>query len=175
VSYNDVLNLIQTELSLWLGSKGIKTGSVGSLNADSAASGIAKVIDEADTFDVRQAQALKFQCAEHELWELILEYMHPVWVAQGLVENRASFTAGASVSTKFAIVPVGTQRSALIQEQRDEYAAGFTTRTRAISMLNPQMSLTQVQDLEAEIDQSRYPVEKQPTAEVSSEDQMAAV
>ena len=176
VSYNDVLNLIQTELSLWLGSKGIKTGSVGSLNADSAASGIAKVIDEADTFDVRQAQALKFQCAEHELWELILEYMHPVWVAQGLVENRASFTAGASVSTKFAIVPVGTQRSALIQEQRDEYAAGFTTRTRAISMLNPQMSLTQVQDLEAEIDFKRYPVEKpQPSANVSNDDQIAEV
>ena len=160
VSYNDVLNLIQSELSLWLGSKGIKTGSVGALNADSAASGIAKVIDEADTFDVRQAQSVKFGSAEHELWELILEDMHPVWVSQGLVSNRSVFSAGASVSTRFSIIPVGTQRSALIAEQRDEYSAGFTTRTRAISMLNPQLNLSQVKDLEAEIDFERQPVEQ---------------
>ena len=155
VSYNDVLNLIQSELSLWLGSKGIKTGSVGALNADSAASGIAKVIDEADTFDVRQAQSVKFGSAEHELWELILEDMHPVWVSQGLVSNRSVFSAGASVSTRFSIIPVGTQRSALIAEQRDEYSAGFTTRTRAISMLNPQLNMNQVADLIQDVDGER--------------------
>ena len=169
VSYNDVLNLIQSELSLWLGSKGIKTGSVGALNADSASSGIAKVIDEADTFDVRQAQSVKFACAEHELWELILEDMHPVWVSQGLVSNRSVFSAGASVSTRFSIIPVGTQRSALIQEQRDEYAAGFTTRSRAISMLNPQMSLSQVEDLQSEIDQERNPIEQPMAVQIDNQ------
>jgi hypothetical protein len=155
VDYQEVLNLIQSELSLWLGSKGIKTGSVGALNADQAASGIAKVIDEADTFDVRQAQTVLFGEAEHELWEMIFRNMHPVWVSQGLVENRTMFTSTAEVLTRFAVVPVGTQRSQLIQEQRDEYAAGFTTRSRAIQALNPQMSYAQVEELEREIDEER--------------------
>jgi hypothetical protein len=155
VDYQEVLNLIQSELSLWLGSKGIKTGSVGALNVDQAASGIAKVIDEADTFDVRQAQTVLFGHAEHELWEMIFRNMHPVWVSQGLVENRTMFTSTAEVLTRFAVVPVGTQRSQLIQEQRDEYAAGFTTRSRAISALNPQMSASQIEELEMEIDEER--------------------
>jgi hypothetical protein len=151
VSYQEVLNLIQSEMSLWLGSKGIKTGSVGSLNASESASGISKVIDEADSFEVRQTQAVMFSKAEHEMWELILEKMHPIWVAQGLVENRTLFSPSASVNTRFSVVPVGTQRSQLIQDQREEYAAGFTTRSRAIAMLNPQMTMTQVEELEQDI------------------------
>jgi hypothetical protein len=52
-------------------------------------------------------------------------------------------------------VPVGTQRQQLIAEQREEYAAGFTTRSRAIAALNPQLSAQQVEALEAEIDAER--------------------
>lgn len=155
VSYQEVLNLIQSEMSLWLGSKGIKTGSVGQLSTDQAASGIAKVIDEADTFDVRQAQTLIYGEAEEDLWELILTKMHPIWVSQGYVENRTIFSSTAEVNTRFAVVPVGTQRQQLIQEQRDEYAAGFTTRTRAISALNPQMNVSNIDSLIQDIDDER--------------------
>lgn len=155
VDYQEVLNLVQSELSLWLGSKGIKTGSVGALSPDAASSGIAKIIDEADTFDVRQSQTVTYSKAEHELWEMILNNMHPVWVSQGLVENRTIFSSTAEVTTRFSVVPVGTQRSQLIQEQRDEYAAGFTTRSRAIQALNPQMTYAQIEELEMEIDAER--------------------
>lgn len=151
VDYQEVLNLIQSELSMWLGSKGIKSGSVGNLTVESAASGIAKMIDEADTFDVRQAQTLQFGQAEHELWDLILHKMHPIWITQNLVDNRQLFSASAEVATKFSVIPVGTQRVQLIQEQRDEYAAGFTTRKRAIAALNPQLTSQQVDELLEEI------------------------
>jgi hypothetical protein len=155
VDYQEVLNLIQSELSLWLGSKGIKTGSVGALAPDSASSGIAKIIDEADTFDVRQAQTVTYSKAEHQLWDMILHKMHPIWVSQGLVENRTIFSSTGEVTTRFSVVPVGTQRSQLIQEQRDEYAAGFTTRSRAIAALNPQMTYAQIEELERDIDDER--------------------
>ena len=155
VDYNEVLGLIQAEMSMWLGSKGIKSGAIGQLTAESAASGIAKVIDEADTFDVRQTQTVSYSKAERQLWDLILHYMHPIWVSQGLVENTSIFTSGAAVVSRFAVVPVGTQRQQLIAEQREEYAAGFTTRSRAIAALNPQLSAQQVEALEAEIDASR--------------------
>lgn len=156
VDYQEVLNLIQSEMSMWLGSKGIKAGSIGQLTPDAAASGIAKMIDEADTYDVRQAQTLVFGNAESELWELILNYMHPVWVSQGLIENRQLFSPAASVKARFSIVPVGTQRTQMIADQRDEYAAGFTTRKRAISTLNPQLTMDQVEELINEIDVSKY-------------------
>lgn len=159
VDYQDVLNLIQSEMSMWLGSKGIKAGSIGQLTPDAAASGIAKMIDEADTYDVRQMQTLVFGNAETELWNLILNAMHPVWVSQGMVDNRQIFTPSASVKARFSIVPVGTQRTQLIADQREEYAAGFTTRKRAISTLNPQLTMEQVDELidEIEIDRNIIP------------------
>lgn len=155
VDYAEVLNLIQSELSLFMGTKGIKAASVGQIGVENAASGIAKIIDESDTFDVRQAQTVVFGMSEHELWELILRDMHPVWVSQGMVENRAIFTSTATVETKFAIIPVGTQRTQLIAEQRDEYASGFTTRKRAIAALNPQMTAADIDALILEIDKER--------------------
>jgi hypothetical protein len=155
VDYQEVLNLIQSELSLWLGSKGIKTGSVGQIAAEQATSGIAKIIDEADTFDVRQGQTVSYAKAEQEMWDMILHKMHPIWVSQGMVENRTIMSSTAEVVTRFSVIPVGTQRSQLIQEARDEYAAGFTTRNRAIQMLNPQMTYAQIEDLEVDIDEER--------------------
>ena len=169
VDYQEVLNLIQSELSLWLGSKGIKSGSVGQLTQENYASGIAKIIDEADTYDVRQMQTVAFAKAEHELWELILRDMHPVWVQQGLVENRTILSSTAEVDVKFSIVPVGTQRAQLISDQKEEYAAGFTTRKRAIAALNPQMTMEQVDQLIADIKEERT-----LGTEDSNGDQMAA-
>lgn len=155
VDYQEVLNLIQSELSLFLGSKGIKSQTVGALTQDTYASGIAKIIDEADTFDVRQSQTVFFGCAEHELWELVLHKMHPIWASSGMVENRQIATSTAEVDVKFAIVPVGTQRTQLIADQKDEFAAGFTTRKRAIAALNPQMTSEQVDELMLEIELER--------------------
>lgn len=168
VDYNEVLNLIQAEMSMWLGSKGIKSGAIGQLTAESAASGIAKIIDESDTFDVRQAQTVAYAKAERQLWDLILNYMHPVWVAQGLIENTSIFSSTASVVSRFAVVPAGVQRAQLIQDQRDEYAAGFTTRQRAISQLNPQLTMSQIDELIADIEAERNP------PEVTNADQVAA-
>jgi hypothetical protein len=155
VDYAEVINLIQTELTLWLDSKGIKAGAIGQLTAESASSGIAKIIDEADTFDVRQEQTVNFGSGERDLWKLILNDMHPVWVAQGRVDNRTLVSPESEVETRFAIVPVGTFRSQIVADQKTEYEAGFTTRTRAISALNPHMTMTQIEELEAEIDEER--------------------
>lgn len=171
VDYQEVLNLIQTELSLWLGSKGIKTGAVGQLTPDAASSGIAKMIDEADTYDVRQEQTVHFQEAESALWDLILHKMHPIWAAEKSVTMKQMFSASAKVKTKFTVTPVGTMRSQLIQDQKEEFAAGFTTRTRAIAALNPQMTMDEVEALEAEIDSERIiKVESETNNEAGSTD-----
>lgn len=155
VDYQEVLNLIQSEMSLWLGSKGIRAGAIGNVTPEAVASGIAKIIDEADTFDVRQAQTVIYGKAELQLWDMILHKMHPIWVSQGMVENRTIFSSTAEVTTRFSVIPVGTQRSQLIQDQKEEFAAGFTTRSRAIQMLNPQMTYAQIEELEREIDEER--------------------
>lgn len=155
VDFQEVLNLVQSELSMWLGTKGIRASSVGQLTTENFASGISKVIDEMDTYEARQKQVKAFLKAESQLWDLIFRYMHPYWVATGMVDNRALFSPGASVVTNFAVqLPMQT-RGQVVRDLRDEYAAGFTTKKRAIQTLNPELSESEVDDLMEDIDEER--------------------
>lgn len=156
VDYDQVLKLIESELSMWLGTKGIRPGAVGQLTAENFASGISKIIDEMDTFESRQKQVSVYQKIEAELWDLILNHMHPYWVSQGMIENRQLWSgAKAKVKTTFAVQLPMQSRGQVVRDLRDEYASGFITRKGAIMKLNPQMTGEQVDELMAEIDEER--------------------
>lgn len=155
VDFQEVLNLVQSELSMWLGTMGIRASSVGQLTAETFASGISKVIDEMDTYEARQKQTKSFLKAEDELWKLIFNHMHPYWVKNNLIENKALFSPSASVITNFAIqLPMQT-RGQVVRDLKEEYMSGFTTRARVLKTLNPEMSNQEVEDLENEIDEER--------------------
>lgn len=155
VDYDQVLNLIQSQLTMWLSSKGIRAGSIGSLTAENAASGISKLIDEMDTFESRQKQTTVFEMYERELWDLTLNYMHPYWSQTGMIDNNAVFTPSAAVVTKFAVQLPTQTRGAVVRDLKEEFAAGFTSRRRAIAKLNPDMTEAQIDELEREIDAER--------------------
>lgn len=156
VDIDQVIRLVEAELSMWLGTKGIRPGSIGKLSADNVASGISKVIDEMDTFEARQKQVTCFQKIEYGFWDLLLNKMHPYWVATGQVENRQLFTAGAKVKTEFAVQLPQSSRGAVVRDLMDEVGAGFTTRKSAIQTLNPQFSEEQVDELLVQIEEDKY-------------------
>ncbi len=152
VDIDQVIRLVEAELSMWLGTKGIRPGTIGSLTPDNVASGISKVIDEMDTFEARQKQVTIFQKAEDKLWDLILNYMHPYWVSTGQIENNQLFSAGAKVKTTFATQLPQQSRGNVVRDLRDEVAAGFTTREIAIQKLNPEMTEEEIDELIIEIE-----------------------
>lgn len=151
-----VLSLIQAQLSFWLQTRGIRPGSIGTLQADQSASGISKIVDEMDTSEDRKKQVNWFAQAETELWDLILKYMHPVWVRNGLVEQRYIFTPTAEVEVTFPEQLPLADRGSLVTSSKDEVAAGFTTRRRAIERLNPGMDEEQIDKLMDEIALERF-------------------
>lgn len=155
VDYDQVLNLIQSQLSMWLGTKGIRSASVGGLDKENFASGISKVIDEMDTYEARQKQVVQFSYAEKEYWELITEYLHPYWLAQKQIENVGQFTIGCEVTTSFAPQLAMQARGQVVADLEAEYAAGFTSRKRAIQKLNPELSDSEIDELIQEIDEER--------------------
>jgi len=57
VDITEVIQLIVTELSMWLNSRNIRPGSVSNVSAENMVSGISKLVDEMDTSDDRQKQA----------------------------------------------------------------------------------------------------------------------
>ena len=158
---DNLINLIGTELSFWLKSRGIRPGSIGSLSVENAASGISKIIDEMDTSDERQKSVEYFSNAEASFWELVMHYMHPYWVANNMIERRELFTPGAKVALNYAEQIPFVNRGQIVATLRQELEAGFTSRRRAIKKLNPKMSEDDIDELIKEIDEERFITDEQ--------------
>ena len=174
VDIDQVLNLISSELSMWLNTKGIKTNAIDSMDSASFASGISKLIDEMDIIELRKKQVAIYHNAEKELWNLILKVMHPVWVRAGMVENTAMFSPNAEVEIDFTPPIPMVSRADIIAEVEQELSAGFTTKERALKRLNPRMTDDEIQSLLEEIMQEkednaqRFPI---PAFETNEEDE----
>jgi len=152
---DSLLQVIQTQLAFWLNSRGIRPGAIAKLDGESNVSGISKAIDEMDTSEERQKQVQFFEDAECDFWNLVMHHLHPLWVRNGLIEQRALFSPNAKVEVVFAEQIPMMRRSDIITTLRDEIAAGFTTRKYAIKKLNPRMSDEEIEMLLAEIDNER--------------------
>lgn len=146
------LSLASSQMALWLSTKGVRPGQIAQIGADQLASGISKMIDESDTFESIKKQIKVYEQTEAEFWEKLLHHIHPAWVAAGVVENKTIFSADARVVTKFTEpVPMQT-RSEKIVELSTEKDAGFTSRKRAIKMLNTGLTDEEIDELIEEID-----------------------
>ena len=146
------LQLVASQLSMWLNSRGLRPGTIGTVNADNYVSGISKIVDEADATESRNKQAGLFERIESlEFWNLMINYIHPVWVKQGLDTNKL-FSQNAKVRVKFPPMDLLRPRAEQIADAKAEVEAGFESRRRAIKKLNPEMSDDEVIELIREID-----------------------
>ncbi len=110
-----VLELVKTTLAMWLESRNIRAGDMGQVSPGDAASGVARIIDEADATQDRQSQCLRFQTAERALWELLRD-MHNHWVDSGqLTAPHAKFSNALTVSVRF-----GDQKPVVTDRERIE-------------------------------------------------------
>lgn len=158
VDIEALLTLIQSQLAIWLNTKGIRPGSVGSLDKDSFASGISKMIDEMDTVELRRSLVKHATKMEREFWDLVLHRMWPEWVDRKLVTKDdgslelRKFSKGCRVETNFADQVPLQNRGQVVDALEKEVKAAFTTRKRAIMALNPTLTEREVDELIAEID-----------------------
>jgi hypothetical protein len=153
VDFDQVLRLVESQLSIWLETKGIKASTVGTLTTDNAASGISKLIDNMDTFEARQKQVTVYTSAEKDLWNLVLNYMAPYWASTGMLSGpKFPYGLPVDVTTNFSVQLPTQQRGAVVRDLKDEYSAGFISRVRAVKKLNPEMTEVEVEALIAEID-----------------------
>lgn len=153
VDITEVLSLAASQMSLWLSSKSVRpTVVAGDLGVDSFASGISKIIDEADTYEALKWQITVYKKFEADFWERLLRHMHPQWVAAGVIENKTIFSAGARVVTKFATPSPMQTRGELVKQLDEEGQAGFISKKRALKKLNPEMTDDDIADLLKEID-----------------------
>ncbi len=80
-----VIDFVMTIFTLWLETKGIRVGSMGQISGTSQASGIAKMIDELDVYEIIKKQQEWFEKDESELWNIKLPKIHNYWIKSGMV------------------------------------------------------------------------------------------
>ena len=79
--------------------------------------------------------------------------MHPVWVKTRQLEGMtAVFSATSKINVDFPEQVPSMNRAELVSSLVDEVSAGFTTRKRAIKVLNPRMTDQEIDELIAEIE-----------------------
>jgi hypothetical protein len=165
VSITDVITLAKEQLGSWLETKNIKAGSVGQIDSKNFASGISKVIDEADTTVERKRQSKVFKKVERSYWR-VLAIMHNRLLEAGILRNKKKFSDPENLIVK---VTHADQRPIMsriekINELKEENQAGFKSKETCIKELNPNMSEGQIS---SEIDR----IENESTFTIEEENQ----
>jgi len=155
VDISAVLSLASSQMSLWLTSKGLRPGAVGTLGVDQFASGISKMIDDSDTYESIKKQINTYVTTEAAFWEKLMHQIHPKWVSRNLIDNKTLFSPKARVVTTFT-KPIPLQsRGEMVKDTDLEVKSGFISRKRAIKKLNPEMPDAEIELLIKEIDEEK--------------------
>lgn len=131
-----VLNFIMQVFTFWLETKGVKVGNVGNIDASTAASGIAKIIDEMDTTEIKKLSIKSFKADEKKFWKLMSK-VHNHWVDQGLVLNKPRFSEEFSIEINFDEPKVVIDREKEVRTISLEVTSGFCYPEKAITKLYP--------------------------------------
>lgn len=153
-----VIGFVMTTFTLWLETKGIRVGSIGSIDAGNAASGISKIIDEMDTTEIIQKSQAAFQSDESTgFWPLIAK-MSNYWVMNNLISDtvKPDFLGKDFVVTVVLDPPEPfLDRRSEVETLEIERNAGFTSTKRAVTQLNPDMDEDQIEELLEEIEEEK--------------------
>lgn len=137
VDSEKVISLINTEVAMWIDSKGLKVSSIGSATLENAASGVAKMIDESDTTIVRKKQTTKFSVIEDDLWDLT-KIMHNVWVTGRMVTKQSkAFSDNFEVRVDFVEQKPVVDTNKVLQDIQLMMELGLATKEDALLMLKP--------------------------------------
>jgi transcriptional regulator NrdR family protein len=149
-----VLKLISAQLSIYMSTEGLKSGSIGRLEAESATSGIAKIIDESDSTEARKEQMKTFRSAEPELWDKFAKIQR-YWASTGKVENKQTldedFVKGFSI--KFAEIKPLESEKEKYEKMKVARDLKLITKKQALKELYPNLPADQLEQRLEELEE----------------------
>lgn len=138
---NKVVEFVISIFILWLETKGVRVGSIGSMDSGNAASGIAKIIDEIDVWEIRKKSQEWFEKDEKELWNVKLPAIHNYWIKSGMVDAKKVpsmvISGKLDIEVEFEDPKPMQTRMEEIAEIKAEVDLGTMTMEQAIKRLYP--------------------------------------
>ena len=143
-----VMMFIKESLAIWIESRGIKAGSIGNIDAQNFASGIAKIIDEMDTYELRKVSIQSFQVEEFEFFEMLLK-MHNYWVSKGLIKNQQMYNGELELSIEYDEPKPYMSKTEQLDSIERELKLGTIDFETAVKELHPDWDENKVKEIVA--------------------------
>lgn len=150
VDTDKVISMVQTLVALLLSTKSLAVSTVQTqLNAGNAASGIAKMLDNAESVEDKKDQQEYFEKAEKELWKLLRDNLIPAWRTQNKLDAdlNKQFSPNFDVDVFFMEPKVMITESEQIDISKKRLDAGFSTLEMELKAIYPQKSNEQILEL----------------------------
>ena len=151
----EVLEFIVNLVALWLETKNVKPGSAGKVTQDNVVSGVAMVVQNADTTEDRNEQIVKFGEFESEDFWPTLAIMHNYWAENGLIEERRRFSEDFEVSVVYPDPKPLQSRLETVKEQKEMLDASLTTIEMALKEVHPQLDDDEIIVLQEKINEAK--------------------
>lgn len=145
-----IISFITTVFTLWLETKGVRVGSTGAFSSGNLSSGISKIIDEMDVWELKKKSQYWFKKDEEELWNLKLPKIHNYWIRTGQVNPSLVppvMKEELSIEVTFEDPKPMKSRSEEISEIKSELELGTMTIDQAIKKLHPEFDDENVQEI----------------------------
>jgi len=84
-----VLEFVTNIFIMWLETKGIRVGSMGNVSGGNVSSGISKIVDEMDIYEVKKKSMEWFSKDEETFWNEKMPKIHNFWIKSGMVESAS--------------------------------------------------------------------------------------
>ena len=146
-----IIDFVTTIFVFWLETKGIRVGSLGQLSGANLSSGIAKIIDEMDVYEIQKKSQEWFEKDEEELWNIKLPKIHNYWIKTGMV-NPADVPMMVTkdeldIEVEFEEPKPYKPRLDEINEIKAEIELGTMTLKQAIVQLHPGYDEEKIQEV----------------------------
>jgi hypothetical protein len=155
-----VISFVGTVFSFWLETKGVRVGSMGTLNSSNLASGISKLIDELDVNELVKKSMESFKKEEKDFWFKIKK-MNNTWVSQNefLTNYKPSiWLDDFDFSISFDEPQPYVDRRTEVETIKLERDAGFLDNRSSIKYLYPDLTEEQIDERIKAIDQDKIVV-----------------
>jgi hypothetical protein len=154
IDIDAMLRQIQAQLGMLLSSKGLKVGNTeGTLTVENASSGVAKMIDNSESQEIREDRIAYFRCAEESMWYNFAHFILPYWVKNGMIDPSVSgvFSEGFELSIKFPDMKISLGAKEKIDNAKAKLDAGFISKRMAIKEIDPELNDEQIEKIISDI------------------------
>lgn len=157
VDSDALLRQIQGLVGMLLSTKSLKAADMQNLTVETAASGVAKMLDSADSTEDKIEQQNYFVETEKKLFEVLKKQL-PIWSQSGELDGKyrsLRLTEEFELQLRFPMPKAIQSEKETVETEKAKLESDFTTHDRSLAVVNPDLTPTELEELKLQIEKEK--------------------